>query len=92
MSDLQNDGMKKKGCTNNLFIINGIINDVIKNKNQDDIDIQIYDVKKCFDKLWFAETANDFYNVGVNDDHFVTIANSNKDCDVAVRTPWGAVT
>ena len=28
----------------------------------------------------------------VNDDHFVLMANSNKKCQVAVRTPWGSLT
>ena len=54
-------------------------------------DIQIYDVKKCFDKLWFSETANDLFKVGVQDDQFVTIVNANKDCEIAVKMPWGTV-
>ena len=43
-------------------------------------------------KLWYAETANDFYDAGVNDDQFITIANSNENCQVAVKTPWGTTT
>lgn len=63
-----------------------------KSKNTKDIDLQIYDVRKCFDKLWFTETSNDLYKAGVIDDQFVTIVNSNKECKVAVRTPWGSLT
>ena len=40
----------------------------------------------------YKETANDLFNAGVPDDHFVLMANSNKKCQVAVRTPWGSVT
>ena len=59
MSESNIGGRKGRNIRDHLFVINGIINDVIKNKNQDDIDIQIMDVSKCFDKLWFSETAND---------------------------------
>ena len=40
----------------------------------------------------YKETANDLYNAGVKDDHFVLMANSNQRCQVAVKTPWGSVT
>ena len=33
MSDCQMGARKKKGCKNNIFIINGIIHDVIRSKN-----------------------------------------------------------
>ena len=33
-----------------------------------------------------------FFNAGVQDDKFITILNSNKNCDVAVKTPWGQKT
>ena len=69
-------GRKNRNIRDHLFVINGILNDAKKNK-QSNIDIQIYDVKKCFDKLWYEETANDLFDAGVNDDKFVTIANSN---------------
>ena len=49
------------------------------------------DVVKCFDKLWYAETANDLYNAGVQNDHFVTVANSNDDCGIAVKMPSGSI-
>jgi hypothetical protein len=74
-----------------LFVINGILNDINKNKMYD-VDIQIYDVRKCFDKLWYAEVANDIFDAGVIDDPFVAISNSNQNCQVAVKTPWGKTT
>ena len=84
-------GRKGRNIRDHLFVVNAVLNDVNKTKKED-IDIQIYDVKKCFDKLWFSETANDIFDVGVDDDQFVTIANSNKECKVAVKTPWGSTT
>ena len=84
-------GRKNRNIRDHLFVINGILNDAKKNK-QSDIDIQIYDVKKCFDKLWYEETANDLFDAGVNDDKFVTIANSNQNCQVSIKTSWGTET
>ena len=80
---------KNRNINDHLFVINGIINDVINDKKSSNIDIQIYDVAKCFDKLDYVNTAADLYNVGVQDDKFVTIANSNKNYQVAIKTPWG---
>ena len=42
--------------------------------------------------MWSKETANDIFDVGVKDDTFILIANSNKSCDIAVKTPWGSTT
>ena len=50
------------------------------------------DISKCFDKMWYEETANDLYKAGVQNDKFILIANSNKECQVAVKTPWGSLT
>ena len=73
-----------------LFVINAIINDAIQN-NQN-IDIQIIDVEKCFDKMNYKETANDLFEAGVRDDQFVTIENSYKKCQVSVKLPGGSQT
>ena len=72
-------------------MINGIMNEVHESKKCK-IDIQIVDIKKCFDKMSYKETGNDLFNAGVRNDHFVLMANSKKKCQVAVRTPWGSVT
>ena len=42
--------------------------------------------------MWYSETANDIYKSGAQDDKFILIANSNKNCQVAVKTPWGGIT
>ena len=81
---------KGKNIRDHLFVINAVINDVTKNKK--DVDIEIMDIAKCFDKMWYAETGNDIFNAGVRDDQFVILANSNAKCQVAVKTPWGTTT
>ena len=65
---------------------------MINDKDHKPVDIQIYDVAKCFDKLDYVNTANDLYNAGVQDDKFTLVANSNMNCNVAVKSPWGTTT
>ena len=82
---------RQRNIRDHLFVVNAVLNDASKNK-EEDLDIHIYDVEKCFDKMWYEETANDYYDAGVTGDNFVLIANSNNKCDVAVKTPWGSLT
>ena len=90
MSGSNIGGRKGRNIRDHLFVINGILNDVMKTKQN--VDIEIMDIAKCFDKMWFEETANDLFKAGVNDDKFVLLANSNSKCQVAVKTPWGSTT
>ena len=91
MSPSNIGGRKNRNIRDDLFVINSILHDFKLNKKEN-IDIEIYDVKKCFDKMWANETANDFYDAGVRDDAFILVSNSNKSCKIAVKTPWGSVT
>ena len=65
------------------------MNEVINNKDAENIDLEIYDVAKCFDKLEYFNTANDFFKAGVQNDKYLIVENSNKECAVAIKTPWG---
>ena len=80
---------KNRNIRDHLFVINAILNDVTKRKKN--VDIEIMDIAKCFDKMWYEETGNDIFNAGITDDKFVLLANSNLKCQVAVRTPWGSI-
>ena len=91
MSSSNIGGRKKRNIRDHLFVVNAILHDASKDKNEA-IDIEIYDIMKCFDKMWAKETSNDIYDAGVVDDHFTLIANSNKICRVAIKTPWGSLT
>ena len=92
MSSSNIGARRNRNIRDHLFVINGILNDVRQKKNSCGIDLGIYDIYKCFDKMCYAETANDLYKAGVKDDKFILIANSNKECQVAVKTPWGGLT
>ena len=76
-------GRKDRNIREHLFIVNGIMNDVINNKYSKEVDIEIYDVAKCFDKLEYHNTSNAFFKAGVNDDKFI---------EVAIKTPWASET
>ena len=50
MSGSNIGGRKGRNIRDHLFVINGILNDVIKTKQN--VDIEIMDIAKCFDKMW----------------------------------------
>ena len=77
----------KSSCLWNLFIVYGIINYALKEEM--DIDMNLYDLEKWFDSMWYQETMNDLWDVGVKDDKFTLISKMNKTCQIAVKTPVG---
>ena len=81
---------KGRNIRDHLFVINGILNEARQDKTKN-IDVQIVDIEKCFDKMSYKETANDLYEAGVQDDKFLMMAKSNDRCKVAVKTPWGSI-
>ena len=88
MSDSNVGARKRKNIRNHIFIINGIINDVLNSKGKA-IDIQILDYKQCFDAMWLEETLNDMFEAGINDDNLAILYEANKSVEVAVKTPHG---
>ena len=42
-----------------------------------EMDINLYDIAKCFDSMWYKETMNNLWDVGVQDDKFAGIAKLN---------------
>ena len=89
MSDSQVRARKGKNIRNHIWIVNGIISDVLSSKSKKPVDIQIYDYKQCFDSLWLQECMNDLYSAGLNDDKFALLYNVNSKVDIAVKTPVG---
>ena len=89
MSDCQMGARKKKGCLNNIFIINGIIHETLKSKKMKPVLLQIYEYSQMFDSIDLELALNDLYDVGVNDDTLALLHQANKDVDMAVKTPSG---
>ena len=84
MSDSQVGARKAKNVRNHLWIVNGIISDVLSSKSKTPIDIQIFDYKQCFDTLWLQECLNDMYSAGLDDEKFALLYNVNKKVKIAV--------
>ena len=61
MSDSNIGARKDRNIKNHLFMIYGIINSVIKGK-QEPIDLEIFDLEKCFDALWLDDCFNDLFD------------------------------
>lgn len=89
MSDSNVGARRNKSIRNHIFVINGIINDVLSSKTKKPIDIQIMDNMQCFDSMWLEETMNDLYEAGVTDDNLAILYETNKEVNVAVNTPNG---
>ena len=83
--------MKLQGCVirNHVWVVNGIICDILSSKKKSPVDIQIFDYKQCFDSLWLKDCLNDIYTGGLNDDKLALLYNINNNVKVAVKTPVG---
>ena len=88
MSDSNVGARKKKSIRNHILIVNGVINEAVRNKSKN-IDIQIMDYRQCFDSMWLKECINDFINAGVTDDALALIYEVNKKNKVADNTHTG---
>ena len=69
----------------NIFVMNAITNFVV-NGNQEPIDIQVYDVQKCFDALWVEDCINDIYETGFDNDKLPLLFLENQNAMIAVKT------
>ena len=70
---------KHRNIRDNIFVVNAITNSVVNGK-EEDIDIQIFDIEKCFDALWAQECINDLFEAGVQNDNLplLSLANNGK--------------
>ena len=81
-------GRKGRIIRDHLFLVYGIINDVM-NGSSPPIDMQAVDIYKCFDEMWYSETHNDMYDAKVQDNKFSLIAKMDEKAEVVVKTPCG---
>ena len=91
MTDSNIGARRQRNIKNHLFIIYGIINNVLKDKVEC-VDIQIYDLQKAFDALWLKECMNDLHDTLEEENRNEKIAllyESNKNNLVAVKTAVG---
>ena len=88
MSDSNVGAHKGNNIRNHIFIVNGVINEVIQDKTKA-IDIQIVDYKQCFDSMWLEDCINDLFEAGIVDDKLALIYKSNESNKVAVKLHLG---
>ena len=73
MSDNQMGGRRGKSCRNNIFMVNGIIHDVMKRANSKPIMLQLYDYSQMFDSIDLKQAISDIYEAGLKDDSLVLL-------------------
>ena len=89
ISDCQMGGRKGKSCKNNIFIINGIIHDVMNSKRMKPVLLQIYDFAQMFDSINLEKAISDVFDTGLKDDNLGLFYKANKEINMAVNTPSG---
>ena len=91
MSDSNVGGRKDRNIRDNLFIVYGVINSVLKGTDGC-MDIQIYDVETCFDALWLEDCMLDLVDTlppEARDDKLALVYQTNTEKFVAVNTAVG---
>ena len=88
LTDCNVGARKQRNIRDNLFVVNGVINAVI-NKDDKPVDIELFDIEKCFDSLWLKECLNDLYESGLKSDNLNLLYEGNKECFIAVKIPCG---
>ena len=88
LTDCNVGARKKRNMRDNLFSMNVIMNGR-RQGIEKACDICVYDVKKCFDKLWMSECINDLYEAGLTNDKLCLIYYSNRTARIAIKTPNG---
>ena len=82
---------KQRNIRDHLFIVYGVINSVLNGEGEP-IDIQIYDVEKCFDALWLEDCMLDMFDTlppESRDDKLALLYKLNMENYVAVNTAVG---
>ena len=89
MSDSNVGARKNKNIRNNLFIIYGVLNWVKNGDAPRPIDVAVYDISKCYDKMSLEESLNDLYDKNFRNDKLSLLYDINKKNLISIRTPLG---
>ena len=80
---------KNKAPRDHLYVLLAIVNDVIRTKNKDPIEIVYYDVKQAFDSLWTEKSYLDLHENGLNDDMLNLLHETSKEVEICVKSQVG---
>ena len=88
LTDSNVGARKNRNIRDNIFVLNAVTNTVV-NGTEADIDVQVFDVEKCFDALWVHECINDLYETGFDNDKLSILFLENQNAEIAVKTANG---
>ena len=88
LSDSNVGARRGRNVRDNIFTLNAITNSII-NGNEDPIDIQLFDIEKCFDTLWVEDCVNDLFESGLQNDKLPLLFMENQNAEIAVKTQTG---
>ena len=83
ISDSNVGARKGRNIRDNIFVLNAVLNSAID--SNEEIDIQVYDVEKCFDALWLQGCINDLYDKGLTSDKLNLVYQGNSSAMVAIK-------
>ena len=92
MSDSNIGARKSRNIRDHLFVLYAVINSINRGKSNS-IDLQIYDIEKCFDSLWLEDCLNDLHDtlpVDKRNDKISLLYKLNETNLVSVKSPIGA--
>ena len=83
MSESNVGARRGRNIRDHLFVMNGVINDIYNGKGED-AHISVYDIVKCFDKMWLNEVMNDLYDSNMKSDQLTLLHEMNKISKVSI--------
>ena len=91
MSESNIGARKGRNTKDHLVMLHGIVNEATKRKDNC-VDLQVLDIEKAFDALWWEDCVNNIHDTLTDDnlnDKLVLLSEINKKNFVAVKTPFG---
>ena len=89
MSETNIGGRKGRRSIDNVFILNGIICDVLSSKRNKSIVIQSIDYKQMFDGIILEDALMDLFDLGIEDDTLNILHAANKNIKFSVKSSNG---
>ena len=88
LSDSNVGARKDRNVRDNIFVLNAVNNSIV-NGEAEPVDIQVFDIEKCFDALWVEDCINDLFETGFSNDKLPLLFLENQNAQIAVKTPTG---
>ena len=91
MSESNIGGRRKRMAKDHLFLVYGVINEVI-NGDGNPVEIMVMDIEKAYDKLNLRNSLNDIIDTIPNEyanDKISLLFKTNERTEVAIKTPFG---